>query len=269
VFLPFRDDNPVHETPVVSWALIGICIAVFLYQSGLAPQAMRDFVLTYGFIPASFFEGAARPVQAEIAPSASLFTSMFLHGDFMHLAGNMLYLWIFADNIEAAMGKLRFIMFYVLCGLIAALAHGMLTPGSAIPMIGASGAISGVLGAYLLMYPKANVRVFMWLWIFIRVISVPAGIVLGLWFLMQFLGAANAGDGPGVAFAAHIGGFVAGMVLVKPFLRRGETLFHERHSMPWETRSVKREDTQFSETRKRKGPWGYHQNPWDKKGPWQ
>ncbi len=261
MFLPFRDDNPHTITPVISYGLIATCVLVFLYQYGLGEQ-MRGFVLTYGFIPATLFEGAPSPIPA----TATLFTSMFLHGDFMHLAGNMLYLWIFADNLEAVMGRARFIAFYVACGLIAALSHGALIPGSTVPMIGASGAISGVLGGYLLMYPKANVRVLMWFYIFVKVINVPAFVVLGLWFLMQLLSAAGTpGEGAGVAFWAHVGGFVAGMVLIKLFLPRGEHLFHARHSAAWETRTVER---QHDETRKRKGPWGYQKDPWDKKGPW-
>lgn len=238
MIFPFRDDNPVHETPYLTYGIIGLCVLVFIYQAGLPEQALHDFITQHGFVPGRFFTTPGDE-------SFTLLSSMFMHGDIMHLAGNMLYLWIFADNVEVAMGRARFILFYLLCGLAAALSHGALIPDSTIPMVGASGAISGVLGAYLLLYPKANVRVFVALYFYWQAINVPAWVVLGLWFLMQFIGAAGSpADGPGVAFWAHIGGFVAGMALVRFFLRKNEHLFHGRHSRPWQS------------ARYKKGPWG-------------
>jgi rhomboid family protein len=159
--------------------------------------------------------------------SMSLITSMFLHGGFMHLIGNMLYLWIFGNNIEDAMGHGRFIAFYLLCGVIAAMSHAVMEPGSTAPMIGASGAISGVLGAYLLLYPRARVFVLIPLGFFFWRMYVPAGFVLGFWFVLQLLSStATAGAGGGVAWFAHIGGFLAGMVLIGFFKRRSVRFFN-------------------------------------------
>lgn len=231
MFLPYRDDNPPHRLPLLSYSIIGLCVLVFLYQAGLPEGELMRFVTSYGFQPAAFFGDADK----DFSPTLALITCMFLHGDFMHLAGNMLYLWIFADNVECAMGKIRFAAFYVLTGVVAALTHGALEPSSAIPMVGASGAISGVLGAYLLLYPKANVKVLFGFYLYWRVLHIPAWIVLGGWFALQFFGAANAPAGEaGVAFWAHIGGFVAGLVCVKLFLRSDEHLLHARQHSPWQ-----------------------------------
>ena len=247
MFFPYRDDNPPHSPPYLTYGIIGICVAVFLYQLGLSPEEERAFITTYGFQPAAFFGDAPK----DFSPILALFTSMFMHGGFMHLAGNMLYLWIFADNIECVMGRGRFAAFYLLTGIAAALSHGLLDPASTIPMVGASGAISGVLGAYLLVFPKANVKVLVTLGI-ITVLTIPAWVVLGGWFLMQFMGLAD--NGSNVAFWAHIGGFVAGMALVKFFLKPTETLFHRRETPPWRGHKV-------TPTRGR-GPLGRKRGPW-------
>jgi membrane associated rhomboid family serine protease len=155
---------------------------------------------------------------------------MFLHGGWMHLIGNMLYLWIFGNNVEDAMGHARFVVFYVLCGIAAALAQALPSPGSTIPMIGASGAISGVLGAYLLLYPRAQVLVLLPLGLFTRLVHLPAVAVLGFWFVLQLINSALApGDGGGVAWGAHVGGFVAGAALIPFFKRRGVRLFAPAH----------------------------------------
>ncbi|HEX2255809.1 MAG TPA: rhomboid family intramembrane serine protease, partial [Afifellaceae bacterium] len=175
---------------------------------------------------------------------ATIFTSMFMHGGWLHLGGNMLFLWIFGDNIEDSMGHGRFLAFYVLCGVAAALGQGLLSPTSTVPMVGASGAISGVLGGYLLLHPRATVRVLIILGFFITVAHVPAMLVLGVWFLGQPWSAAATPPGePGIAFAAHIGGFVAGLVLVPFFRRRGVALLQPPHSRSWELE-------------RRRGPWG-------------
>lgn len=278
MILPFRDDNPIHSTPYLTYSIIGLCVLIFLYQSGLGEQA-RQFIFTYGFMPGNFFNGMPRTGVEEIAPSLTLITSMFLHGDFMHLAGNMLYLWIFADNIEHILGRTRFAIFYLLCGVAAALSHGLLTPESMVPMVGASGAISGITGAYLLIYPKANIRILFFFYFFWRVFNVPAWVVLGMWFLFQFFGAAAApADGPGVAFWAHIGGFLAGMLLIKPFLPKGETLFHAPHSRPWEMKSITPKPEQQSIARqhqilqsaqRRRGTWRHIGSNKTPKGPWE
>jgi membrane associated rhomboid family serine protease len=180
------------------------------------------------------------PEVAAVPASMTLLTSMFLHGGFMHLIGNMLYLWIFGNNIEDIMGHVRFIFFYVLCGIIAALSHAAIDPDSTVPMIGASGAISGVLGAYLLIYPRAHVLVLIPLGFFTRLIYVPAGFVLGLWFILQILsgGMSLGQEGGGVAFFAHVGGFVAGMALI-PFFKHKHVRFfnpphhHSRYTSRW------------------------------------
>ena len=187
----------------------------------------------FGAIPAVLFGTDSVSSRHAIIPAPlSLISSMFLHGGWMHLIGNMLYLWIFANNIEDAMGHRRFIVFYTLCGVIAALSHALTAPGSSIPMVGASGAISGVLGAYLLLYPRASVLVVVPIWVFLKFIRVPAALVLGFWFLIQVISRSLAGDGGGVAWFAHIGGFVAGMLLIGFFKRPRVRFFNppRRHS---------------------------------------
>ena len=224
--LPLKDDNPTERPPVVSYTLLGLCVAVFLWQQSLGPGDARAAVYALGMIPAVLFGQASLPPDVVMVPAAAtLFTSMFLHGGWMHLIGNMLYLWIFADNVEDAMGHARFVVFYVLCGLVAAFAQAALDPGSRVPMVGASGAISGVLGAYLLLHPRAHVLVLIPLGILTQLVRLPALIVLVLWFGLQLLQQMGGGSGGGVAFMAHIGGFVAGMALVPLFKRARVPLF--------------------------------------------
>lgn len=228
--IPLRDDNPTTTTPVLTVSLIVACTLVFFYQLSLGPQAGQLFVYRYGAIPAVIFGRESLPPAAMAFPASfTLITSMFLHGGLLHLIGNMLYFWIFGNNIEDAMGHVRFPLFYLLCGLIAGISHAMFDPGSVMPMIGASGAISGVLGAYLLLYPRARVLVLIPLGLFFWRMYVPAGLVLGFWFVFQLLsGAASVGGGSGggVAWFAHIGGFLAGMLLVGLFKRRSVRFFN-------------------------------------------
>jgi membrane associated rhomboid family serine protease len=232
--LPLSDDNPTRRAPIVTWAIIAGCVAVFLWQTSLGPRAGQAIVYALGMIPAVLFGSARLPPELRLVPAPlSVLTSMFLHGGWMHLLGNMLYLWIFGNNVEDSMGRGRFVVFYLLCGTAAALVQGLAAPGSEIPMIGASGAIGGVLGAYLMLHPRANVRMLFILLFFIRVISVPAAVVLGLWFVMQFISGATtptADDGGGVAFWAHVGGFLTGAVLVPFFKRREVRLFEGPHT---------------------------------------
>lgn len=225
--IPLKDDNPTTLVPLVSYTILAACVAVFLWQVNLEPRAAQGVVYALGMIPAVLFGDAALPPElAVVPPLATLFTSMFLHGGWMHLIGNMLYLWIFADNVEDAMGHVRFVVFYLVCGLVAALAQAVLDPGSEIPMVGASGAISGVLGAYLLLHPKAHVLVFIPLGYFMQLVRLPAMLVLGAWFLLQLFQQMSAPGGQGgVAFMAHIGGFVAGMALIPLFKHRRVALF--------------------------------------------
>lgn len=223
--IPLKDDNPTEITPFVTYALIVSCAVVFIYEVALGGEGSRLFVYRYGAIPAALFGNAVLPREVMAVPASfSLITSMFLHGGFLHLAGNMLYLWIFGNNIEEAMGHGRFVAFYLVCGVIAAMSHALTDPSSSVPMIGASGAISGVLGAYLLLYPRAHVLVLIPIWIFIRMFYVPAGFVLAFWFLLQVL--YGAGGGGGVAWYAHVGGFIAGMVLIGFFKHKSVRFFN-------------------------------------------
>lgn len=213
--IPLRDDNPVTRTPVVTYLLVAACVLVFLWQVSLPTQARQAAVYALGFIPAVVLGGARLPPELSLVPAPlTVLTSMFMHGGWLHLAGNMLYLWIFADNVEDRLGRARFALFYVLSGAGAAFAQALPDPGSTIPMVGASGAISGVLGAYLLLYPRAHVLVLVPLGVFSRIVPVPAVLVLGLWFGLQLLSSLAAPSGGGVAFRAHAGGFVAGMALL-------------------------------------------------------
>ena len=208
-FLPLFDDNPTKTRPIISWAIIALCVLIYMWQTGLHPVQEQRFIINYGVVPLRLFS------EFDIM---SIFSSMFLHGGFMHLASNMLFLWIFGDNIEEALGKGRFICFYALCGLAAALTQALIDPQSSIPLIGASGGIAGILGAYIMLYPKATIRVFMWIIIFVRLINVPAWIVLGFWIGGQFIAVPEALNSQGgVAYFAHIGGFLSGMILVTLF----------------------------------------------------
>ena len=221
--IPLRDDVPTQTTPVVTVTLIVACVLMYFWQISLGERGFQAVVLSLGVTPATLFGEARLPPEFYMVPPvATVFTSMFLHGSFMHLLGNMLYLWIFGNNIEDAMGHVRFILFYVVTGAAAALAQALPNVESVIPMIGASGAISGVLGAYLLLHPRAHVLVFIPLGFFSQMVHLPAMFVLGLWFVLQLVSSAFADPtAGGVAFGAHIGGFVAGMILLPLFKRRG------------------------------------------------
>jgi membrane associated rhomboid family serine protease len=215
--IPLRDINPRRRFPLVTIGLIVLNVVVFAYEFFLpGEEALNLFTSNWGLVPAQLMQLQPRAIL-------SVFTSMFVHGGLFHLAGNMLYLWIFGDNIESALGSFRFIIFYLLCGIGAALGQVLTDTSSTIPMIGASGAISGVLGAYLLLYPRVEVETLVFIGYFIRLVKMPALVVLGLWILLQLfsgllsLGAAATG---GVAFFAHIGGFFTGLVLVGLFKRR-------------------------------------------------
>ena len=224
--IPIRDFNPTTRRPYVTVAIIVVCVLTFLWQASLGLRAGQEATMRFGFIPALFFGHAAWPAGVDVIPSwATLFTSMFMHGGFMHLAGNMLYLWIFGNNIEDVTGHVRYALFYLLCGLSAAMAQAVPDPHSTIPMIGASGAISGVLGAYLLLFPKARVMVIIPFG-FLFVHTLPAGWLLGFWIVFQ-LGsgfASASADGGGVAWWAHVGGFVAGMALIHLFREKNRQI---------------------------------------------
>ena len=212
--IPIRDENPARTTPYVTIALLVANVAVFVLQMLQPPEAQQAIVYAWGAIPRDITQGFDLLPAIPVA-WLTLFSSMFMHGGLMHLGGNMLYLWIFGNNIEDALGHVKFLLFYVVGGLIAALSHVVFDPASDIPMVGASGAISAVLGAYMLAFPRAKVVVLLFIVFIIRFIRVPALIMLGIWFAMQLFGFAGeaGGQGGGVAWLAHIGGFVAGVLL--------------------------------------------------------
>jgi membrane associated rhomboid family serine protease len=219
--IPLRDDNVPARTPVITRVLVGLCILVFIWQMTLGSQGGQAAVFALGVIPAVLLGRQELPTElAVVPPSLTVLTSMFMHGGLGHLLGNMLYLWIFGDNVEDSMTRPRFVLFYALCGLAAVLAQALPDPDSTIPMIGASGAISGVLGAYLLLFPRAHVLVAIPLGFIIQTVRMPAGAVLALWFGLQLLSNLFAGGGGGIAFRAHIGGFIAGMLLIPLFRRK-------------------------------------------------
>ncbi len=263
--VPLYDDSPRLHAPVATGGLIVACAIVFLWQLGQGPHAADAVALAYGLVPAVFFGSAELPPQLQLVPPwATLFTSMFLHGGWLHLVGNMLYLWIFGRAVENALGPLRFLVFYILCGAIAGLAQAAIDPGAEVPMVGASGAIAGILGAYLVLYPRGNVVVLIWIIIFLRLVTVPAILMLGLWFLLQLVNAASATAGSGgVAFWAHVGGFVAGMLMVSFFRRRGVQIFQAprtdsfRLAHPRDARGDwRRSFLSDGEAPRRRGPWG-------------
>jgi membrane associated rhomboid family serine protease len=213
--IPLKDENPSRSTPVVMRVIVALNVACFLYEMALGP-GLRGFVFEFGFVPARLslaLEGAESP----LAPGTTLISSMFLHGGWLHLLGNMWYLWIFGDNIEDRLGHVRFLLFYVLAGLAAATTHWLTNASSGVPTVGASGAIAGVLGGYLIAFPRARVLTLVPLFVFIQVMSLPAIVVLGLWFVFQFFsGALSLGMGAtgGVAWWAHVGGFAFGVVFM-------------------------------------------------------
>jgi len=214
--IPLHDDNPTRHFPFVTVAIIVACVLTFVWQISLPEPEQKRVVYALGVIPAVLFQERLLPDSvAMVRVELTLFTSMFLHGGWWHLAGNMLYLWIFGNNVEDRLGVPLFILFYVLCGIAAAFTQALPDSASVVPMIGASGAISGVLGAYLLLYPRARVLVAVPLGLIVTTWRLPALVVLGFWFVLQLANNVLVPQGQGgVAWGAHVGGFVAGMVLI-------------------------------------------------------
>ena len=266
--IPLHDDNPTHRFPAVTIGLIAACTLVFLWQISLPPGAAERAVYSYGVIPAVLFGEARLASELAAVPTAlSVLTSMFMHGGWMHLIGNMLYLWIFGNNIEDATGHVRFAIFYLLCGAAAALAQSLQDPASTVPMIGASGAIGGVLGAYALLFPRAHVLVLVPIGFFITTVRVPALLVLGLWFVLQFVQSAmTPTGGGGVAYWAHIGGFLAGVALIFPFKGKGFPLFGGgRRPAGKPSGSGRRSRTVPKSGHRGRSPWGGTRG----RGPWE
>ena len=210
MLFPYKDDNPRILIPYVTYGIIAINILVFIMQFNLSvssPIAEENFIYRFGFIPANF-------------SLITVFTSMFLHGGFSHIMGNMWFLWVFGDNVEGVLGHKKYTLFYILCGVAATISQLLINPGSTIPMVGASGAIAGVLGMYMIRFPNANVHVFAFIIIFFTTFRMPALIVLGFWFFNQLtngLGSLGFNTTGGVAWFAHIGGFIAGIMLNQAF----------------------------------------------------
>jgi membrane associated rhomboid family serine protease len=230
--IPISDDNPARIRPYVTWMLVLACVAVYVWQTQQGPD--NKVFIHYGFMPNALMSPQFdRPDVPAVPAAFTIITSMFLHGSFWHLAGNMLYLWIFGNNIEDAMGHVRFLVFYILCGIAAALTMAFMDPASNVPMVGASGAISGVLGAYMLLYPRARVTVLIPLLIILYPFRIRAVWVVGVWFAMQLLNLTYP-DTSGIAWWAHVGGFAAGIALT-PFLKSSFVPFfgpHDRRG-PW------------------------------------
>ena len=240
--IPLKDDNPTSGKPIVSYGIIGFCVIIFLAQLGLNNSELRDFTYSYGLIPSVLMGIDQLPDELfRISPIGTIFTSMFMHGGWMHLIGNMLYMWIFADNIEDDLGTLNFVIFYFVSGIGAAMSQVLMDINSQIPMIGASGAIGGVLGAYLINYPNARVLVLIPFGFFSQLIKIRALYVLGFWFILQFVNSflSSSGGGGGVAYAAHIGGFVTGIVLILFFNKKNnkkirKNKIRNNNKGPWE-----------------------------------
>jgi membrane associated rhomboid family serine protease len=216
--IPLKDDIPSYSPPVVTVALISINCLIFFYLSFLG-EGFQLALVKWGAIPFEVTHGVELTPELPFFAPLSLFSSMFLHGGFLHLAGNMLYLWIFGDNVEDQLGHVKFFIFYILCGLAASLLHIITAPNSKVPMVGASGAIAGVLGAYMIKFPRARILTLIFFGFFIRIVAVPALFVLGFWFILQLLFALPSigSTSGGVAWFAHVGGFLAGIVLFKLF----------------------------------------------------
>lgn len=225
MFFPIKDYNPTKKTAYLTIILIAINVAVFFYQSFLTEKPFELHIAESAMVPyeVTHFKNVNVPVgtdrwgrrlalKRDISPFLSILTSIFMHGSFMHLFGNMLFLWIFGNNIEDHLGKFKFILFYLAAGVGASLIHVIFHFNSLVPVIGASGAVSGVMGAYLILYPHAKVRTLVFIFIIVTFVDIPAFIFLIVWFLFQFL---YVGGGSGIAWMAHVGGFIIGIVLIK------------------------------------------------------
>ncbi|MEW6001113.1 MAG: rhomboid family intramembrane serine protease [Nitrospirota bacterium] len=216
--IPYKDDNPTRTFPFMTVGIITLNTLVFLWEI-MSPSGIEKVTYAYGAIP--YYIITFKTDQQPIPPVLTIFSAMFMHGGFFHIAGNMLYLWIFGNNIEDRLGHLRFVIFYIFCGIISAYAYAITDPHSLIPMIGASGAISGILGAYLLLFPRASVHTIVFFGFFITTVKIPAFIVLIFWAVIQFVnGLIGTGvvQKGGVAWFAHIGGFLAGLLTIKLWL---------------------------------------------------
>jgi len=220
--IPLKDDNPTSTKPIITYCLIAVCVFVFLIELSSTSYKTGTFFYSYGLIPSVLLGKLKLASNMHVIPAyMTIITSMFVHGSFMHLIGNMLYMWIFANNIEESLGKIKFLIFYLLCGVGAAMAQVFTDTNSQIPMVGASGAIGGILGAYLINYPKTKILVLIPFGFFSQIIKIKALYVLFFWFFMQFINSAlTNSNGGGVAYSAHIGGFISGLILILSFNKK-------------------------------------------------
>ncbi|EPR42822.1 Peptidase S54, rhomboid domain containing protein [Desulfovibrio sp. X2] len=238
--IPLRDSIPNLKPPFAAWTILALNVLVFLGELSLPRPVLFDVMHVFGLVPARYLGAHSVMYTTSAAFEALPFlTHMFLHSGWMHLLLNMWSLWIFADNVEDAMGPLRFVVFYLVCGLCAVGTHMLFFPGSTVPVIGASGAIAGVMGAYFVLYPHSRVLTLIPIFIFPWIVEIPAVFFLGLWFALQFLfglaGSVGRGGGEGVAFWAHVGGFAAGMALIKLFALRDRCVYcYNRDSRRYE-----------------------------------
>jgi len=231
--IPLKDDNPTTRRPIVTYFIIGLCTLIFLIQFGSQSYKTGQLFYSYGLIPSVLMGHDQLPMDLYVLPAyLTIFSSMFMHGGFMHLAGNMLYMWIFADNIEDNLGRKKFIIFYILSGIGAGMAQVLMDTHSQIPMVGASGAIGGVLGAYLINHPNARVLVLIPFGFFSQLVKIRAIYVLGFWFVLQFINSTMMSSNGGVAYAAHIGGFISGMILIL-FFNKNSKKINKIKKGPW------------------------------------
>jgi membrane associated rhomboid family serine protease len=250
---PYKDENPTLRTPVVTVALIAANVAAWLLLQGMGQSPiLEQSVCQLGLVPGHLLGAIPAGTRVRLGPDeycrighlsawATVFTSMFMHGGWLHLIGNMWFLWIFGNNVEDSSGRIRFLVFYLACGAIAAAAQSLANPDSPIPMVGASGAISGIMGAYIVLYPRVRVHMLVVLGFYIGKIAVPAYLMLGYWLLIQLVSGALAvgQESGGVAFLAHAGGFVAGMALIFLFRDRGLVAQHRAYTLQHETSGVR------------------------------
>jgi len=234
-FFPFKDDNPTKSTPIISFIIIGICCLVYLFQSSLSQNQEIFLIKNYGATPILLTN------QTFIYWYSSI-SSMFLHGSLMHLGGNLLYLWIFGDNVEDEFGRFNFILFYILCGVVAVIAQILFNTESNVPMIGASGAIAGTLGAYIVLYPRAKIFVFAWVVIFVKILKIPAFIVIGIWIGLQVMNVFDQGVS-GVAYSAHVGGFICGVILTPFFKKKDTKIFGHNDRKSYILENIKKESS--------------------------
>lgn len=226
--IPLRDHNPRQSFPYATLALVAANVAIFLWQLSLPPGVGERLVLAAGAIPREIISRVDLPPADLVPPPATILTAMFLHGGFLHLLGNMWFLWLFGDNIEDRLGRVRFLIFYFVTGIVGALAQCAMDPSSPVPMIGASGAVAGVLGAYILAFPRARVVTLVPIPFLFFTTEIPAWVFLGFWFVGQFF----VGDGSGIAWMAHVGGFLAGLGLVRLFAPQRRPIVVEAEYIP-------------------------------------